>query len=204
MPMKLVRSGGTNGTLDTSDTNYATYGFGNYFMLQIKPELDEIIESGGIIALCVAAKPNKHHYDRPLTDIGFTMSDFTILGRDDEAQWEQYDAVLMLGGETKELHTWLTRTNFNLDSLKNCRILGGDSAGAYVLSGKILIDYTADGSTFEITDGFLPKLNQLIAAHINNMYYHQPELTKVLSQWCKENNVEYIELEEDEIQVIEI
>lgn len=202
--MKLIRAGGVNATLQPSDDSYNTYGFGNYFMLQIKPELDEIIKADGTIALCVAAKPNKHHYDQRLTDLGFNIRDFVVLGRDDDAEWEQYSAVLMLGGETKELHNWLAKTRFSVTALKNCRLLGGDSAGAYVLSGKTLVDYTADGSSFEIQDGFLPELNQLIAAHVNNGYYHQTSLTNVLSEWCKANSVEYIELEENELNVLEI
>lgn len=197
--MKLIRSGGTNGRLSKTDDEYVTHGFGNYFMLQIKAELDAIISGGEVIALCVAAKQNKQHYNKRLVDIGFDIKDFEILGREDEAHWDRYAAILMLGGETKDLYDWLKRTNFDLATLHNCQLLAGDSAGAYVLSAKTLINYTPDGSSFEIVDGFLPELKQLIVAHINNTYYHKPRLSKVLSAWCMQNGIEYIKLEEDEL-----
>jgi hypothetical protein len=197
--VKLIRSGGTNAALGKSDTEYATHGFGNYFMLQIKAELDAIIDDGGVIALCVAAKENKQHYDERLVDIGFRSDNFEIIGKEDEVDWGRYNAVLMLGGETKELYSWLIRTNFNKSALTNCQLLEFDSAGAYVLSGKTLIDYMPDGSSFEIVEGFLPKLNQVIAAHVNNLHYHKLGLSKALSAWCMKHDVEYIELEENEL-----
>lgn len=201
--MKLIRSGGVNARLTKIDDYYHTYGFGNYFMAQIKPELDELINHDKEIAICVAAKSNKHEYDQPLLDLGFDLDNFTILGRENSAEWGQYAAILMLGGETKELYSWLKKTEFNPANLKNCHILAGDSAGAYMLSGKTLIDYEPDGSSFEIVDGFLPGLHQLIAAHVNNPYYHEPGLTTVLNKWCEANSVKYIGLQENEMDIID-
>lgn len=200
--MKLIRSGGVNARLRKSDTNYNTYGFGNYFILQIKPELDELIKNDEKIAICVAAKPDKHEYDKQIIDLGFDLDHFIILGREDDADWDQYAAILMLGGETKELYLWLNKTSFELARLKNCRILAGDSAGAYVLSGKTLFDYKPDGSSFKIVDGFLPGLRQLVAAHVNNLHYHEPRLTKALNEWCNANATEYVGLQENEIDVV--
>lgn len=197
--MKLIRSGGTNAKLQKEDEDYYKFGFGNYFMHQIKPELDALIDEGGPIALCVAAKPNKHHYDPRLSDMGFELQNFTILGREDNADWGHYSAVLLLGGETNALYDWLQKTDFSLNALQQCRILAGDSAGAYVLSGKTLIDYTPDGANFEVKDGFLPEVRQLIAAHSNNPRYHTPQLTMTLRQWCQAHAIEYIELQENEI-----
>lgn len=173
-------------------------------MLQIKPQIDELIEQGKTIALCVAAKPNKHHYDQRLVELGFNVDDFTILGREDKADWSSYAGILILGGETKELYEWMYRTEFSVEVLKSCKILAGDSAGAYVLSGKTLINYMPDGSSFEIVDGFLPGLNQLVAAHINNSHYHMSSLGVALHEWCKSNDVEYLELEENQITIMEI
>jgi hypothetical protein len=202
--MKLIRSGGVNSTLNKDNPNYSKHGFGNYFMLQIKPELDELIRQGGTIAICVAAKPDKHHYDQGLTELGFTIEDLTILGRENKAEWGLYDAVLLLGGETRELYSWLQKNHFSLEALSRCVILAGDSAGAYVLSGRTLIDYAPDGQFIEIIDGFLPDIHQLVAAHVNNPYYHKPGLTKVLDTWCKANDIEYVELQEDELDIREI
>lgn len=202
--MKLIRSGGVNARLSKTDSDYAKYGFGNYFMLQVKAELDALILQGKPVAICTAAKQNRDDYHRWLADLGFHMNNFTVLGREDGANWEQYAAVLMLGGETKELYAWLQRTGFSLAALRNCSLLGGDSAGAYVLSAKTLIDYTPDGKSFEIVDGFLPGLRQLVAAHVNNTYYHQPSLTKALNEWCRANRVAYLGLAENEVDVREI
>ena len=55
--MKLICSGGVNAELLPSEETYDQHGFGNYFMLQIKPDLNKISENGELIALCVAAKP---------------------------------------------------------------------------------------------------------------------------------------------------
>lgn len=199
--MKLIRSGGVNARLNETDDNYHHYGFGNYFMRQIKPELDELMSHDRKIAICVAAKPDTHGYDPYLLDLGFDLDKLTILGREDGAEWSQYAAILMLGGETKALYAWLKKTRFNPASLKNCHILAGDSAGAYVLSAKTLITYAPDGSTFEIVDGFLPGLPQLIAGHSNNPHYHKPGLTVALRKWCETNSVEYIGLQENEINI---
>jgi hypothetical protein len=202
--MKLIRSGGVNSTLNKNNPNYSKHGFGNYFMLQIKPELDELIRQVKTITICVAAKPDKHHYDQRLTGLGFTIEDLTILGREDKAEWGLYDAVLLLGGETRELYSWLQKNHFSLEVLSRCVVLAGDSAGAYVLSGKTLIDYTPDGQLTEIVDGFLPDIHQLVTAHVNNPYYHKFRLTKVLDTWCKTNKIEYVELQENELDIREI
>lgn len=202
--MRLIRSGGVNSTLSKDNPNYSKHGFGNYFMLQIKPKLDELIRQGKTIAICVAAMPDKHHYDQRLTELGFTIGDLTILGREDKAGWDLYDAVLLLGGETRELYAWLQKNHFNLATLSRCVILAGDSAGAYVLSSKTLIDYAPDGQFTEIVDGFLPDIHQLVAAHVNNLYYHKPSLTKVLDTWCKSNSIEYVGLQENELDIKEL
>lgn len=90
--MKLVRSGGTNASLEKDEINYIKYDFGNYFMLQIKPDLNELVGQRKEISLCVAVKPNKHPYNQRLSDIGFNVDDFNILGRDDDAEWGQRDS----------------------------------------------------------------------------------------------------------------
>lgn len=202
--MKLIRSGGTNSSLTKDQPEYYTHGYGNSVMVQIKPTLDALIEEGGEIAICVAAKPDKHHYDQRLLDAGFRLEELVILGREDGAAWSQYSAVIMLGGETRALYSWLIRTQFSIESLTQCSILVGDSAGAYVLSGKFLMDYTPDGKSFEIHDGFIPSLNQLIASHANNTYYHQADAREAFSKWCKDNGCEFIPLEENEINFSEI
>ena len=199
--MKIIRSGGTNASLAKDDPNYAVYGYGNYFLLQLKPEIDQVIESGGEVAICVAAKPNKDRYDKPLEEMGYQLAQLTILGREDVADWSAYDAVMLLGGETKELHDWLVRTGFSIDKLTKCRLLGGDSAGAYVLGSKTIVDYEKDGSSFEIIDGFMPESNLLVAAHVNNTFYHETALGEALKNWASKNNVEYLELEENQLNI---
>lgn len=199
--MKVIHSGGVNASLGKDDPSYDIYGFGNYFMVQVRDELERLIANGKKVAVCVAAKPNKEHYHQRFIDNGFSPEDFTFLGREDNADWGSYDAILLLGGETRELSNWLVRTNFDVTNLSNCQLLAGDSAGAYVLAAKVIVDYEVDGSSFEITDGFMPDFNVLIAAHVNNTYYHSESLGKVLAEWCEENKVEYVELKENELKI---
>ncbi len=183
-----------------NDPNYNKYGFGNYFMIQIRTLLQNLISDKKTIAVCVAAKPNKHHYDQNFIDMGFNVNDFTFLGREDSANWNSYDAVLLLGGETKALHSWMLKNNFNIRDMVNCELIAGDSAGAYVLASKTLVDYTADGSHFEIIDGFMPEIKILFAAHANNPYYYKESLGVALEKWCGENDVQYVSIEENQIR----
>ncbi len=202
--MKIIHSGGVNGSILNDNPQYSIYGFGNYFMLQIRNELEDLIREHKTIAVCVAAKSNKNHYDQRFIDMGFNLQEFIFIGRDDKPKWEQFDAILILGGETRELHAWLTESKFNIARLKRCKLIAGDSAGAYVLGKHTLIDYEADGSRFKIIDGFIPELNILIAAHVNNDHYHKGGLDAVLREWCKNNKVEYVSLEENEIKITEL
>lgn len=202
--MKIIYSGGVNGSIRKDELDYYTYGFGNYFMLQIRDELEELITQSGVIAVCVAAKPNKVRYERRFIDMGFELDSFVFLGRENKAEWGRYDAIIILGGETKELKKWLDKNGFNVGSLTRCRLIAGDSAGAYVLASYTLIDYKADGSRFEIVKGFIPELNILVAAHTNNNHYHQRGLGAALKKWCTENKAEYIGLKENEIKVTEL
>ena len=171
-------------------------------MLQIKPEIDSIIENGGKVAVCVAAKPNKDAYDQSLEQIGYALDELIILGREDSVHWSEYSAVVLLGGSTRELYVWLQKTDFSLDLLKKCLLLAGDSAGAYVLGAKVLIDYEKDGSSFEIADGYMPDSKVLVAAHVNNSHYHLPGLSEALGHWCAQHKIDLLELEENEISPV--
>lgn len=202
--MKLLLAGGVNAHISKDHPDYNKYGYGNYFLLQIKEQVDAMIGDGKLVAICTAAKPDKHYLDEVLSELGFMIDDLIILGREDSAEWCKYHAILMTGGETRELHSWLKRTDFALDKLTSCELLGGESAGAYVLTRKLLLDYQPDGSSYEIADGFLPDVNILVAAHVNNPYYHQDSLTVVLKQWCKANKIKYLGLEENEITYIDL
>lgn len=197
-------SGGVNRAILKDDPEYTIHGFGNYFMLQIRDEIEDIIRDHGTVAVCVAAKPNKNHYDQRFIDMGFNLNDFTFVGRNEKPEWEQYDAIILLGGETKALHTWLTENQFDITQLKRCKFIAGDSAGAYVLGRYTLLDYEADGSKLKITDGFVPQLNILVAAHTNNHRYHQDALGMELQDWCKQNQVEYVGLQENEMRITTI
>lgn len=202
--MNLIQSGGVNGTLGKDEPTYSTYGFGNYFMLQIKDEIDALIQASATIAVIVAAKPNKQHYDQRFIDMGFSLEAFVFLGREDGADWGSYDAVFILGGETKELHTWLNKTNFSLQELTKCQLLAGDSAGAYVLARNTVVDYAHDGTNVQIVDGFVPSQNLLIAAHVNNNFYHTPELDLAFRTWAVDHHAEYVQLKENETRVSNI
>lgn len=197
--MRIIHSGGVDAWIDPESDDYSTNGYGNYFMVQIKNELDTRLADGERIAVVVAAKPNKNHFDERFKSAGFNIDDFIILGQRDTAEWEAYNAVLLLGGSTKNLYKWLTKNSFSIESLTNCTLLAGDSAGAYVLGKHTMIDYTPDGTRLKIIDGFIPHLNILVAGHINNVRYHTPDLSRTIAQWCSEHSVEYVALRENQM-----
>jgi hypothetical protein len=199
--MKIIHAGGVNGSLGRDDPNYMIYGFGNYFAMQIKDDIQSLINAHKKIAVCVAAKPDKHHYDQRFVEMGFALDDLIFLGRNDMPDWSNYSAILLLGGDTAALHSWLVNTGFAVNKLTQCQLLAGDSAGAYVLARYTMLNYTPNGSKLEISTGFIPELNILVAAHTNNAHYHQPGLEATLRDWCNNNQTEYVPLEENEIKI---
>lgn len=200
--MKVIHVGGVNTTLGKDDPNYAVYGYGNYFMVQLKDQIDQILQAGGKVAVCVATRADKHYFDSRFLEMGYNLDQLTILGRDDSADWPSYQAILLFGGSTRELYDWMIRTKFSVGKLKDCELLAGESAGAYVLASKILVNYDAEGTKIEIIDGFIPELPILVLAHTNNPYYCTPELKSKLGTWCEDHQVDLVGLAENEMREV--
>lgn len=202
--MKLMYFGGSNTTLAKDNPLYDRYGYGNYFVVQIMDELKTLLGAGKKIALCVAASSHKVDYRTKFTEIGLDIDDFILLDKQDAVSWGSYHAILMFGGETVRLYDWLNDTDFSIDKLINCEFVAGDSAGAYVLAKNALVDYSPDGSMIDIRPGFIPELDILVAAHVNNSHYHKAPLDQNLRAWCKDNNSEYVGLKENQQIILEV
>lgn len=197
LAMKIVYSGGTNSALTPDDSTYNKYGLGGYFIRKLKNDIGAVDQSS--IAVVVASNENKDHFNELLTDCGLDVNKINILSRGDSPKWGEYQIIFLLGGTTKMLYDWLKATDFSLGRLKSCKLLAGASAGAYVLGAKTMIDYNPDGTDLIVDDGFYSGSNILVAAHVNNTYYHQDGLTRVIEEYCAAHNLELLMLEENQL-----
>lgn len=196
--MRTILVGGVNGSLNPGDEGFDDYGKGKGYF--VRKMIDDIRACDSTkVAIVTAAKENKHHFDELMADSGIDMDAATVLNTGDNPDWSDYEVIIMTGGSTQRLHDWLAETGFSLDKLDNCELLIGESAGAYVLGAKVIAEYTPDGKELVFIDGFNPKSRVLVAAHVNNPYYHRDGLTLRLEKYCTENDLKLVLLEENEV-----
>lgn len=153
-----------------------------------------LVRKGGKIAVVTFAKDDGYYDEMIRENFG---SEVDIINHSSLApNWNSYNEIYLLGGETIRLKEALLKSAFSPSSLKANVHLIGDSAGAMVLSAHFY-DIATDGS-IEFYDGLCPQSNHITIVHANNPRYSPKNLFTKIESFAQDHNIKVIQLNENE------
>lgn len=197
--MKIVYRGGYNKRDPESVKNSTIFEY--------LPIIKNLYERGQSIAVVTLAKPDGY-YDELLLPIRDKVD---VIGTPniENVTWGKYDLIILMGGDTPTLQSWLRKGKFSLNQFKEKSVIVGDSAGALVLC-----PYYYDGQPDDIKvkwyQGMNPGGNILVLVHANNPHYAPEGLFPLVQQFAKDKNLTVVKINEnqsylsDDNQILEI
>jgi peptidase E len=164
-------------------------------------KINYLFKEGKKIALVTAAMPKGYYLRHIKKEI---LNKCDVIERDSPGSinWQDYNLIIILGGDTKEIYESLKSKEFNLNKLKANVELIGDSAGAFVLSHwypdhKYKLDKKDNSFNESVAfhRGFLEKGNFICAVHYNRLN----EFAKFkIKEFADANSLEILKLNENE------
>lgn len=186
--VKLILTGGYNPNNYTSIRDGVLFTRGN--------ELCRALELGEKILVITAAKPVgiRNSLIRPLVSRGAKEVDREYI---EKVNWEEYDWVIALGGNTTSLFSKLKQLKFNNDVLKESVTYIGESAGAMLQASHYYV-YNMETKEINFREGLLPGSNRIFVVHSNDPKYVDDFLRERVEKFALEKNIQVIELAENE------
>lgn len=111
--------------------------------------------------------------------------------------WEEYDLILIPGGDNLQLRDYFIKNNFKVSELKKDVIVIGDSAGAYTMSAYYSKSHKAEDG-FSASEAFFPESKLITLAHVDNSRYVPEKLIDKLKEFAEEKGLEVLLLKENE------
>lgn len=187
--MNIIYSGGWNKYSEKSVKESLVYSFADVIKIMIK--------KGKKVGFVTLAKPDGR-YDGLLQSIYDNPE--IINSKTIAPDWQEYDGLIILGGDAKLLQDALNERKFSLPKLKNSLLIIGDSAGAYILSTYFYHSPPGEKRGFEIEflRGFNPEAKVITIAHTNNPVYCNDTLITKVEAFAREHDLQVLKLTENE------
>ena len=118
-----------------------------------------------------------------------------------EADWDAFDLLILLGGYSPQLYKGLKESGFSLETLKKDAIVVGDSAGAYVLAS-CFVERHDLGKKVEFLPGFNFQAKLITLGHVDNPVYVDERLVSQVEGFAQRKGLSFLRLKENEERML--
>jgi hypothetical protein len=161
----------------------------------------QAVTSGQQVALITLAKPDGYFDNFVLQ---WPQSVQVINHQTPNSNWQDFDVIIIPGGDPLSLHDGLTSRNFALEKLKETAVVVGDSAGAYVLSSYFYNSPRGEerGKVIDFLPGFNPEAKVITVGHVNNPKYTNTLLLEKVNTFAQAKGLTVLKLNENQEKLL--